>query len=441
MSVRIPFKNLTPEIKKAISEKCTVKKSASTYTDAVSVFCFAVDNVAKEIRVPMIQWKLAYDSFPDRKFPRTTISFTSKLYTTETDPKGYRDQNVMMAEALEVLKEDHAVFLELATGFGKTACSTYIASQLKLKTLILCHLSTVGHGQWPGEFERFTTAKVQVVKGKVLDPSCDVYVMGVQKASGMPPEVFKDIGLVIYDEAHIATPTACTKALLNICPRYLVGLSATPSRDDGLQKLLYAYFGPRTSFIKRTEEKQFTVVKYKTTYKPEVAYKVVRGKVTMDWNKVINSLMSNVDRQREIADIAIRHPEHRIMILSDRNEECNGIYNYLIEKGVDAELLIGAKTKWNKTCRVLVAGMKKAGVGFNDPTLTMLIIATDVKSVEQYEGRIRTTNNIIYDVVDDFSTFESHWRKCREPWYLVRGATIKYEGGSSREEERERLLP
>jgi hypothetical protein len=68
--------------------------------------------------------------------------------------------------------------------------------------------------------------------------------------------------------------------------------------------------------------------------------------------------------------------------------------------------------------------MKKAGVGFNDPTLTMLILATDRQDVIQFEGRIRTTNNIIYDLVDDYKTLETHWEK-RAAWYERRGAVIE----------------
>ena len=38
-------------------------------------------------------------------------------------------------------------------------------------------------------------------------------------------------------------------------------------------------------------------------------------------------------------------------------------------------------------------------------------------------GRIRTSDNTIYDIVDDFVTLERHW-KMREKWYDQRGATV-----------------
>jgi hypothetical protein len=73
--------------------------------------------------------------------------------------------------------------------------------------------------------------------------------------------------------------------------------------------------------------------------------------------------------------------------------------------------------------RILIAGKKKAGVGFNDPTRTMLVICTDIKDIRQYEGRIRTSDNIVYDIVDSYKSLENHWEK-RAEWYEKRGATI-----------------
>jgi len=59
----------------------------------------------------------------------------------------------------------------------------------------------------------------------------------------------------------------------------------------------------------------------------------------------------------------------------------------------------------------------------DDPSLTMLIVAADMKNVKQCEGRIRTKDNIVYDVVDNYRTLETHW-SIREKWYLKRGAVI-----------------
>ena len=119
--------------------------------------------------------------------------------------------------------------------------------------------------------------------------------------------------------------------------------------------------------------------------------------------------------------------KEKIIILSSLTVQSRGIYDKLIDAKESAELLIGTKKKWDKTKRILVAGTKKGGVGLNDPSLTMLILASSTKDVRQFEGRIRTTDNLIYDVVDDNRTLEKHW-DIREDWYDERGASIVYEG-------------
>lgn len=314
-----------------------------------------------------------------------------------------------------------------------TLGAVYLSLTLGLKTMVICHFDVVRR-QWPGEYAAFSgdSVKVQLLSGKTkLDPDADVYIAGVQKAGNMSAEDFAEIGTVIIDEAHIATATAFTKTLLKFTPRYLIGLSATPDRPDGLHNLLTCYFGSRKDFIVRKEVKNFTVIKYTTDYEPEISYRVVRGNVSMDWTKVTSSLALNKNRQEEIARIAISHPEQKIIILSDRVEQSEGIYEILKGMGESVELLVGTRKTWDKTKRILVAGTKKGGVGLNDPELTMLILASDAKDVRQFEGRIRTTDNLVYDVVDKFSTLENHW-KLRKKWYEGRGATVVL-GGTKRE--------
>jgi superfamily II DNA or RNA helicase len=380
--------------------------------------------------IPLSQWETLWDEFPSSKdeYPKTNVKFEGVLYTKETDPKGRgRDQDVVFKEAVSRLKDKHCCFIAAFTGFGKSAMGIYLAAYFKLKTAVICH-SDIIKEQWKEEFERFTNAKVQIVKGKKpLDPTASIYIMGIQKSSTIPRSWLEVIGFVIVDEAHICTETAFTASLLRFQPMYIVGFSATPDRNDGLHKLLYMYFGPLNDFICRSEVKNFTVTKYVTQYKPKINYRMVMQKLTLDWNLVMSSLAENEDRQKEIVRIAIKHPKEKIIILSSLKVQSNGIYDKLIEAGESAELLIGSKKKWDKSKRILVAGTKKGGVGLNDPSLTMLILASSAKDVRQFEGRIRTTDNLIYDIVDDHKTLEKHW-EMREEWYEERGATIVYEG-------------
>ena len=364
------------------------------------------------------------DIFPNENCGiHINVKFTGELYSKK------RDQDVVMNEALNKLKEHYSVLLALHTGYGKTICGAYAIAKLGLKTMILCKQTEL-HIQWIETLKNFTNANVQIIKDSALtmelDPKYDVYIMGIQKAGKASPETFKDIGLLIIDEVHVVFAESCSKALLNFFPKYLIGLSATPDRKDGLDKLFQAYFGKKDEYIVRTEVKNFTVIKYNTGFEPEITTNY-RG--ILDWSVVLNSLAYDPNRQKLIVKIAQSYPNEKILMLSRRIDEIKGVVELLKQSGENVATLYGSQKRkqMSPDFRILVASEAKAGVGFDDSSLTMLILLTDSTDVRQFEGRIRQSNNIVIDLVDNFSVFENHWLK-RESWYLQRGATIKVKG-------------
>lgn len=306
-----------------------------------------------------------------------------------------------------------------------TSMSIYISIILKLKTVVLCHLDIV-KSQWPDEYAKFSggSIKVQYLKGtKKMDPDADVYIIGIKKVLNIPSNDLSLIGTVIVDEAHISTVTAFTQSLLKFRPRYLIGLSATYDRNDGLHKLLYPYYGSSDNFIIRKEKKEFKVFKVQTPYEPNIKYVRKNGQRIVDWVTVIKSIEENPLRWQNVVDVIIQYPNEKIIVLCNRQAQAKGIYNLCIKYEEDAVLLIGPTKVWDKSKRITVTSFKKGGVGLNMPDLTFAIIASDTSDVRQYEGRIRTTNNIIYHFVDHYEAFEKHYKAC-EKWYIEKGATI-----------------
>ena len=356
------------------------------------------------------------------------IKFTKKLLTADTDPTGRgRDQDVIIKQAIDQLNKSGFVFLSLSTGQGKTLMSIYLSIYMGLKTVILTHLNVIKN-QWGEEYLKATDNKIKVQflnkSGITLDPTADVYIVGIHKALSANLNEFIDIGTVIIDESHIATVTAFTQTLFKFRPRYLIGLSATPDRNDGLHSLFNFYFGPTTNFIVRKEKKPFTVYKVETDFEPTLKYKMVQRRQTVDWNAVVQSIEENQKRWQLIVDIVINNPKNKIMVLCNRKVLSNGVYNLLIEQGEDAALLIGATKSCNKLARVLVSSFKKSGTGYNDEFLDFLIIASDTKDARQYEGRIRQRNSTLYHIVDNYTSFHKHYKEC-EKFYIEKGATVK----------------
>lgn len=270
MAFVLTLSELSSKDRRQILHRFTVQPAATQYNpNPPKYYCFRIDKADDSLYLPLGTWQDYYtpsSGFPNGEssdFPRVDkdVKFTGKLLTAETDPSGRgRDQNVVAAQALKRLESTGSVFIAAHTGHGKSALAVYLSLTLGLKTVVVCHFDMVRR-QWPGEYATFSDNRVttQFLTGKncKLDPNADVYIVGVQKASMMSAEDFITIGTVIIDEAHISTVAAFTKALLKFQPRYLIGLSATPDRADGLDSLLTHYFGTQKEFIIRREVKNF----------------------------------------------------------------------------------------------------------------------------------------------------------------------------------------
>lgn len=437
MSFQFPLSSLTREGRKEM-EVCVTSTRKTQFSDPERVECLRLDppgsHEPTHVVLPLGLWPRFCRAFPNPQAQARRLSsprHTITPYTTATDPKGYRDQDVVYREAMDRLTTARVTFLSLPTGFGKTKLGVMLSTELGLATLVVCHLSTV-NAQFAAQFEEDTDLRVQhVTASSRFDPTADVHVAGPQMVANIlrsSAPAFAHIGTVIVDEAHIATVSIFTDILLRLRPQYLIALSATPRRlHDGLHTLFPPYFGAPATFIRRAEVKPFEVWKVQTPLRPNVTYMHARGRLCVNWSGVVNSLERNPARHALAVALLRRFaPHHHFLVLCHLKDHSTAIAELARAAGLDTALLIGstAPTDAIRGARVLVAGKQKAGTGFDDPKRTALLMLTDVKQITQYEGRIRTRNGFVLDVVDQYPTLESHWR-ARETWYRKRGATIR----------------
>lgn len=412
-----------------IRSKFTVKRKKDLYNDnPEKVECFAVNKEEGKVYLPLGSWDDFYKEFPhfEEDYPEANVRFKRKLYTLKSDPRKIRDQDVVAKEAISKLEERHTCLLSCFTGFGKTSIAIYLACWSRMKTVFMVFHETL-QKQWFDVIKECTNARVQLVKSskEELDPDADFYIIGLIRASKMPRKKFKDIGMIVLDEIHYAIAKGMSESILKFRPCYFLGASATPDRNnDGLHKILFFNFGPKNEFIIREEtDKKFKVIKFKTKFRPTREPAYVKGRVSDKWSTILNSIAYNPDRQKVIVELARNHPDEKIIILGDRTQELKAIHAILKNDPGGAELLIQKGKKKAEDFRVLVTSIRKSGIGFDDPTRTMMILIRDVKDVRQYEGRLRTDNCTIYDIVDDYGPFEKHW-ELRKKWYISKGAEI-----------------
>lgn len=352
---------------------------------------------------------------PERDvLPRTEVLFTGELREPQKQVK---------TEAIQHLNTTGSVIIACPPAFGKTCLGINIATQIKLKTLIICH-RVILINQWKDSIKKFCkNPKIQILTGKSVIEDADFYIINAINIPKHQRSFYKNIGLVIVDEAHIIMAKKISECMKYLIPRYIIALSATPYRTDGLDILLDMYFG-KNKIIRKLFRKHL-VYKVNTGYKVETKTNRT-GKI--DWGSVIESQSDNATRNEFIINIVKGFPERTFLILCKRINQANYLVERFKEEKEDVTSLIGKNQTFEQKSRILIGIGAKVGVGFDHPLLDSLILASDVEQYfVQYLGRVfrkQETVPVIFDLVDSHFILNKHF-KTRESIYIEHGGRIK----------------
>lgn len=351
------------------------------------------------------------------KFPVASVEFVGVLRDQQKD---------VFEEGKNTLSKNGFTMLSLPTGFGKTFLSIKLATITKLKTLIIVN-KIVLMNQWVEALQKVCPkASVQVLKSSAaLDISCDFFIINAINIAKKPMHFFKEIGTVIVDECHLIMAECLSKCMMYLFPRYLIGLSATPYRTDGMDPLIQLYFGD-DKIIKLLERKHI-VYKVKTDFTPE--YTLTKdGKV--NWGSLLDSQSNNEERNELIIQIVKRFKDRNILILSKRIEQGNFLYNRLKEENENVTSLIGKQQEFDHEARILVGTTSKCGTGFDFPKLDCLILASDIQQYYvQALGRVLRRPDvepIVFDLVDENQILRFHFESRVEVYKKIGGKIVNY---------------
>lgn len=316
-------------------------------------------------------------------------------------------QKIVRDEMIKILNENNSIILSTHVGFGKSILASYFAYKIRMKTLIIIN-RLVLIKQWSEVLSTFLPdCKYQVLKSKeLIDWNCDFFIVNainIPKFGYIP-----EIGLVIVDEVHLIVSKVLSTCFQYITPSYLIGLSATPYRTDGLDILLDLYFGEHR--INRQLQRTHIVYKVPTEFTP-VVNRQRNGK--MDWNDILNQQANDEKRNDIIVSVITDNPTLNFMVLCKRIEQIKILQKKLENKGIIAEYIYGNKQPdLEKKNRILIGTPQKLGTGFDAPWLNALIVASDLEAYFiQYLGRVFRKIDVvpfIFDFVDNNSVLKKH---------------------------------
>ena len=303
-----------------------------------------------------------------------------------------------------------------------TVLSLYIASLYSVKTLVITHKSFLLN-QWKDRAEEFTNANIGIIQQNKIDVKDKQIVIGMLQSIAKDkydPEIFKDFGLVIFDEAHHAPSKYFSRALPIINCKRTLALSATPNRADKLEKILYWYFGD-ILYKQPTEKLNTVLIKMIKFDSQDKHFKEYRTNYGNDINrpKTINKITEIQSRNKLIIKIIkefIEEEGRKLLVLSDRINHLQILHDSinLLKITTCSYYIGGMKQKdldKSTESQVIFATFSMAQEALDIPELNTLLMVTPRKEVEQAVGRITRKKDhlvqpTVIDIIDQLPSFD-----------------------------------
>jgi superfamily II DNA or RNA helicase len=156
-----------------------------------------------------------------------------------------RDYQVPVIEKFkELINKGYTdILLQAETGYGKGVTLQKIIEIIQQKTLIIVDM-TMLVDQFVKEFNKFSNKKLNVINKDNLKID-DVNIVTVQflnRNKDYLEKIKDEFNLVVQDECHVTAAETIKETFQKFNTKYRYGMSATPTRSDGLTELLYDVF-------------------------------------------------------------------------------------------------------------------------------------------------------------------------------------------------------
>ena len=309
-------------------------------------------------------------------------------------------------------------------GGGKTVCAINAITKLKVKTLIVVH-KTFLLDQWVERLRQYTNASIGVIKQDKFDVENRDVVIGMLQTiiSRKYDEELNIFDMVIFDEAHHLGAEVFSKVMQKTQAPYLLGLTATPEREDKLEKVFYYYLGDiiyRSNKIKYTNA--LINVHYFKSDDEKFKKEIIKFNQKINLSKMITNLTEIKERNdfifNIIKNILDKEPNRKIFILTNRRNHIEELKNLL--QDYDVGLYIGGMKKkdlaLSEEKAIIIGTYEMASEGLDIPDLDTLIMTTPKSNITQSIGRIMRKelyDNIplIVDIVDKIDIFYAMYNK------------------------------
>ena len=354
------------------------------------------------------------------------VSFNGTLYEEQ------------MRAAKAILEHDNGI-LAATTSFGKTVVGAYMIAQRKTNTLILVHNTEI-QKNWIEDLNKFLDVNAELPEYKTKtgrvkkrkniigklhaghNSMTGIIDVAIFSSLGKGKEInpmLEQYGMVIMDECHHGAAQTVEDIVGSAKAKYVYGLTATPKREDGLEKKVFMQFGPirfRYTAKERAEKQgidhfvypRFTRLVSTSNLKVTEANRAVIECESRN-EQIISDVVNCIQNGRTPL-VLTKYKEHAELLYQRLQGKADHVY--LLQGGgsrkTKDEMRIQMRAVPDAESIVLVAIDKYIGEGFNFPRLDTMMLtmpAAAEGNIEQFAGRLHRdydtkTEVIIYDYVD-----------------------------------------
>ena len=306
--------------------------------------------------------------------------------------------------AVEAMLRHDIGVLQASTAFGKTVVAAAILAQRGVNTLVLVHRAELLR-QWQERLQTFLDVPPEAIGciggGKVKPTGhLDIAVMQSLVRKGEVNPLVQTYGQVIVDECHHIAAASFEAILRQVKARYVLGLSATLVRRDGLQPILFMQCGPIRHTAQRPAGAPQTLELVSRTHQLE----------GLPTDQSIQELMRRLAEDQHRTDLIVAASltcwvdGRKLLLLSERTDHITAIAGALAEQVPNLFLLHGRLSARQRSAtlaaleqlppeapRIVLATGRLVGEGFDHPPLDTLMLAMPVSwkgTLQQYAGRL-----------------------------------------------------
>lgn len=321
--------------------------------------------------------------------------------------------------------------VEAPCGAGKTAIGVMALAKCPTPGLVLVHTRDLLR-QWVERAAAVGLPAVGIMDGRGPTEG-RVVVATMQTVAKWDTEELRawgaGFGLVVVDEAHHCPCDTLTAVMYRLPGRWRLGLTATPTRQDGLTAWMHGHLGPTVAQVRREALLEAGMV---------LAPRVIRvptgweADPRMDYGPMITAATQDEQRNDKIVQLARRAvgDGRQVMIQTERKEHAEGLASLLRGWDVPAVAVTGdtpEKRRREALARVdrgeerALCVTQLGDEGLDLPGLSCLVLGVPQKNpgaLEQRVGRVARPapgkrDAVVYDLVDEGVAGKLWWARRR----------------------------